>query len=165
MIDKLYSPWRLQYILSKKGKECIFCIKPNENNDRKHLILYRGKFCFVIMNVFPYNNGHLMVVPNRHISRLNDLQIEELNELFTIVQLSEKVLEKTYNCDGINVGINLGKAGGAGIEEHLHVHLVPRWIGDVNFMTTIGGTRVIPENFEQSFTQLKKQFDNETLKK
>jgi len=117
------------------------------------------------MNVFPYNNGHLMVVPNRHISRLNDLQIEELNELFTIVQLSEKVLEKTYNCDGINVGINLGKAGGAGIEEHLHVHLVPRWIGDVNFMTTIGGTRVIPENFEQSFTQLKKQFDNETLKK
>ncbi|MBT3169506.1 MAG: HIT domain-containing protein [Candidatus Cloacimonetes bacterium] len=165
MSDKLYSPWRLQYILSEKEKKCIFCIKPQENNDKKHLILHRAKHCFVIMNVFPYNNGHIMVVPNRHISRLNDLKMEELNELFATVQLSEKVLGKVYHCDGFNVGINLGKAGGAGIEEHLHIHIVPRWHGDVNFMTTIGGTRIIPENFEKSFTQLKKQFDNETLKK
>ncbi len=161
MIDILYSPWRLKYILSNKDKECIFCVKPSENNDEKHLILYRSEFCFVIMNVYPYNNGHLMVVPNKHVPNLNGLNKEEITNLFETVQLCEKIIEKVYSPDGMNIGLNLGKAAGAGIDEHLHVHVVPRWSGDVNFMSAIGGTRVIPESFELVYSKLKEQFDNE----
>ena len=165
MSNILYSPWRLEYILSNKTKKCIFCIKPAENNDEKHLILYRSKHSFVIMNVFPYNNGHLMVVPNKHVPNLNGLNKDEISDLFTSVQLCEKILHRTYSPDGINIGLNLGKAAGAGIDEHLHVHIVPRWNGDVNFMTSICGTRVIPESFELAYTKLKEQFDNEKSEK
>lgn len=161
MSDILYSPWRLQYILSKKDKECIFCVKPLEDNDKKHLILYRSTYCFVIMNIFPYNNGHIMVVPLKHVPNLNGLNKEEINDLFETVQLCEKVVTGVYSPDGMNVGMNLGKAAGAGIDEHLHVHIVPRWNGDVNFMSAIGGTRVTPESFEQAYSKLKEQFDNE----
>jgi len=165
MSDILYSPWRLQYILSNKDKECIFCVKPSEDNDKKHLILFRSNFCFVIMNIFPYNNGHLMVVPSKHVPNLNGLNQEEINDLFQTVQLCENVITKVYNPDGLNIGMNLGKAAGAGIDEHIHVHIVPRWNGDVNFMSAIGGTRVIPESFEQAYSKLKEQFDNEKTEK
>ena len=165
MNDILYSPWRLQYILSNKDKECIFCVKPSENSDEKHLILHRSEYCFVIMNIFPYNNGHLMVVPNRHVPNLNELDKKEIDDQFETVQLCEKVITKVYNPDGINIGMNLGKAAGAGIDEHLHVHIVPRWNGDVNFMTAISGTRVIPESFEQAYSKLKEQFDNDKTEK
>ena len=158
MSDILYSPWRLQYILSEKEDECIFCTKPSEEDDEKHLILYRSVHSFVIMNMYPYNNGHLLVVPNKHVSRLNDLDPEEITDLFQTVQLCESILEKTYSPDGMNIGLNLGRAAGAGIEEHLHVHIVPRWNGDVNFMSSVGGTRVVPESFERAFDNLKKQF-------
>jgi len=161
MNDILYSPWRLQYILANKEKGCIFCLKPNENDDEKHLILHRSQLGFVIMNIFPYNNGHLMVVPNRHVSRLEMLSKKEIDDLFETVRLCEKVLTKVYRPDGLNIGLNLGKAAGAGIDEHLHVHIVPRWNGDVNFMTVIGGTRVIPEPFAEAYKRLKEQFDNE----
>jgi len=161
MNDILYSPWRLKYILAKKGNECIFCVNPSENNDKKHLILYRSHSSFVIMNTFPYNNGHLMVVPNNHVSRLEMLSKDEIDDLFETVQLCEKVLSKVYQPDGLNVGMNLGRAAGAGIDEHLHVHIVPRWNGDVNFMTVVGGTRVIPEPFARAYEKLKEQFDNE----
>jgi len=164
MKDILYSPWRLKYILSNKDKKCILCLNPSEKDD-DHLILFRSKYSFVMMNLYPYNNGHLMVVPNNHIPFLNKLSKEELNDLFETVQLCEKVLQKKYNPDGFNIGLNLGKSAGAGIDEHLHVHIVPRWAGDVNFMTSIGGTRVIPENFETAFKQLKEQFDNERAQK
>ncbi len=164
MSDILYSPWRLKYILSNKDKKCILCLKPSQKDD-DHLILFRSKLSFVIMNLYPYNNGHLMIVPNNHVSTLNQLSKEELYDLFETVQLCEKVLQRKYNPDGFNIGLNLGKSAGAGIDEHLHVHIVPRWAGDVNFMTSIGGTRVIPENFETAFRQLKEQFDNERAQK
>lgn len=161
----LYSPWRLQYILSEKDKECIFCIKPNEKDDEKHLILFRSNMCFVIMNAFPYNNGHIMVVPNKHASKLSELSNEEIDDLFETVKMSEKVLYQVYGCEGMNIGLNIGKASGAGIDEHLHVHLVPRWIGDSNFMTALSGTRVVPESFERAYSILKEQFDNESTPK
>ena len=164
MSDILYSPWRLKYILSNKDEKCILCLKPSQKDD-DHLILFRSENSFVMMNLYPYNNGHLMVVPNNHVPTLNKLSKEELNDLFETVQLCEKVLQRKYNPDGFNIGINLGKSAGAGIDEHLHVHIVPRWAGDVNFMTSIGGTRVIPENFETAFRQLKEQFDNERAQK
>ncbi|MDO9577806.1 MAG: HIT domain-containing protein [Candidatus Cloacimonadales bacterium] len=159
MCDVLYSPWRLKYILSKKDEECIFCVRPSVQNDEKHLILFRSEHSFVIMNLFPYNNGHLMAVPFRHVSRLADLNKAEIDDLFETVQLCEKVMHRTYSPDGLNIGLNLGRAAGAGIEAHLHVHIVPRWNGDVNFMTAIGATRVIPESFERAFEQLKEQFE------
>lgn len=159
MDNRLYSPWRLHYVLSKKSEECIFCIKPKAENDKKHLILYRSKHSFVIMNTFPYNNGHLMVVPNRHLAALSALNKEELSDLFELVQLTEKILNIVYSPDGINIGINLGRAAGAGIDQHLHVHLVPRWNGDVNFLSSLSGTRVIPESFERAYRRLKEEFD------
>ena len=155
----LYSPWRLNYILSEKEDGCIFCIKPQEKTDKKNLILYRTKHSFVIMNLFPYNNGHLMVVPNRHIASMVDLPDKELCDLTTTLKLSEKIVREVYSPDGINVGINLGRAAGAGIDTHLHIHIVPRWKGDVNFMTVAGGYRVIPESFESSYDKLKEAFD------
>lgn len=163
MSKYLYSPWRLQYILSEKEKSCIFCVKPKENEDEKHLILYRTTFSFVIMNVFPYNNGHLMVVPKKHVSSLNGLTTEELNDLFQLVRLTEQVLTNVYHCDGLNIGLNLGKAAGAGIDEHLHVHLVPRWNGDCNFMHSINGTRVLPEAFDTAYCRIKEEFDKITI--
>jgi ATP adenylyltransferase len=161
----IYSPWRLEYVLSKKGKECIFCHNEKETDDAKHLIVYRSTFSYVIINLYPYNNGHLMVVPFRHVSSLVDLTEDEMNDLFKTVQFTENVLRKAYHPEGINIGLNLGKAAGAGIDEHLHVHLVPRWVGDCNFMSVVGGVRVIPEAFEQTYKLLQEQFDNEISSK
>ena len=165
MSDILYSPWRLDYVLSNKNKKCIFCVKPSENKDEEHLILYRSEHCFVIINIYPYNNGHLIVVPNKHVPNLNGLNKEEIADLFETVRLCENVITKVYSPDGLNIGLNLGRAAGAGIDDHLHVHLVPRWNGDVNFMSAIGGTRVIPESFELAYSKLKEQFDNEKTEK
>ncbi len=156
----LYSPWRIQYILSEKEKGCIFCIKPKEDNDKKNFIVYRSEHSFVILNIYPYNNGHIMVVPNRHIATLDELPDEEAFDMIKTVKLSERVIRTVYKPDGINIGMNIGKAAGAGIDEHLHVHIVPRWNGDVNFMTVVGGYRVIPEAFETAYLKLKEAFDN-----
>ena len=156
----LYSPWRLQYILSEKTGECIFCQKPDAGKDEQQLILYRSKHSFVIMNLFPYNNGHVMVVPCKHVSTLSKLSRPVLHDLFETVQLTESVLYKVYKCEGMNIGLNLGKAAGAGVDEHLHVHLVPRWSGDGNFMCVIGGERVIPEEFETAYKKLKAEFNS-----
>ncbi len=165
MNSVLYSPWRLNYIIGEKEKQCIFCTKPTEEDDVCNLILYRSKLSFVIMNLYPYNNGHLMVIPNRHVAELSDLSTEEITDLFETVKLSEKILKTRYKPQGINIGLNIGKAAGAGIDEHIHVHLVPRWMGDCNFMTTVGGTRVVPEDFEQAYLKLKEHFDNEHIQK
>jgi ATP adenylyltransferase len=162
MPEILYAPWRMSYILSEKEKRCIFCLG-DQADDEKHYVLWRGKHTFAIINMFPYNNGHIMVVPYRHVPRLNDLTVEECTDLFQSVRLAERVLEKVYHPGGINIGMNLGRAAGAGIEEHLHVHLVPRWDGDGNFMTVVGGTRVVPEGFESTYRRLKEQFDKEEV--
>lgn len=165
MNDILYSPWRLKYILSEKENNCIFCLKPLAKDDEKHLILHRSEYSFVIMNLYPYNNGHLMIVPNKHVSSLSELNIDELSDLMQLAQLSETILNKVYSPNGFNIGMNIGKAGGAGIESHLHMHIVPRWFGDSNFMTVTGGTRVVPESFESAYHKLKEQFDNAQNKK
>lgn len=151
--------------MDKQPDGCIFCLKPKANNDREHLILQRGKHCFVIMNLYPYNNGHLMVVPYRHVSTLQELDSSELSELMELAKLCESVMQKVYQPHGFNLGMNLGKAGGAGIESHLHLHIVPRWNGDSNFMTVIGNTRVVPESFHRAYSNLKEQFDNASQKK
>jgi len=161
MSDVLYSPWRMKYILSKKEEKCIFCIRPSSDNDEKHFILYRSQHSFVILNLFPYNNGHLMAIPYKHVSKLNDLNKEEISDLFETVQLCEKVMHRAYSPDGLNIGLNLGRSAGAGIDTHLHVHIVPRWNGDVNFMTAVCATRVIPESFEKTYELLKEHFENE----
>jgi ATP adenylyltransferase len=155
----LYSPWRLDYILSGKCNGCIFCCITESGDDNKNLIVYRSKHCYVILNLYPYNNGHLMVVPYRHVANLSALPKAAHNDVFATVQLTESVLCETYQCEGMNIGINIGKAGGAGVDEHIHVHLVPRWNGDCNFMTTVGGKRVIPESFDSAYKKLKSAFD------
>lgn len=158
-MEKLYSPWRLDYILSEKEKECIFCTKPQAGDDEGHLILKRGKCTYIIMNLYPYNNGHLMIVPFRHVARMQELTDEELCELGTMTRLCERVLTDVYHPDGLNAGMNLGEAAGAGVAGHLHIHVVPRWIGDTNFISTLGNTRVIPEKMEDAYKKLKKKFD------
>ena len=150
----LWAPWRLEYILSGKGKDCIFCTLPLENNDRENLILLRGEKVFVIMNKYPYNGGHLMVVPFFHTSSLNGLDEETLSELMTTVRYSINCLKKVMRPEGFNVGINIGQAAGAGIEEHIHMHIVPRWAGDASFMTPIAEVRVVPEHILATYDKL-----------
>jgi len=142
---------------SKRSRKCIFCEKPKEKDDRKNLILYRGKSCFVIMNRFPYSNGHLLIAPYRHVVNVEDLDKEESDELMELVKRCMAVLKKNSKPDGINVGMNVGKAAGAGFE-HVHVHVLPRFFGDTNFMPALAEVRVIPQHLTRTFDQLKKNF-------
>jgi ATP adenylyltransferase len=157
-VDHLWSPWRLTYVTSEKPSTgCIFC-KPDPNTvsdgERDPLIVYDGSLAYVILNRYPYNNGHVMVVPRRHAATLVDLSIEELNEVALLTQRSEAALREAYRLEGINVGLNLGRPSGGGVPGHLHVHLVPRWTGDTNFMTVFGETRVLPEDLASSASRL-----------
>ena len=154
----LYSPWRIDYILSAKPDHCIFCNKHIQEDDEKDLIVHRDKYCYIILNVYPYNNGHIMVVPYKHVPSLRGLNKRELINLFETVQKAEIVLTQVYHCEGINIGINIGKSAGAGVDEHIHVHLVPRWAGDCNFMSVVGGKRVIPEGFSEAYNKLRNGF-------
>jgi ATP adenylyltransferase len=158
-LDRLWSPWRLEYITGHKPDSgCVFCDAPRPSQPDS-LIVHEGSACYVILNKFPYNNGHLMAVPYRHVDSLAALLPDELNELARLIQLSESVLLDAYQPQGINVGINLGRAAGAGILEHIHIHAVPRWIGDSNFMTAIGETRVLPESLESTAKKLRPIFE------
>ena len=150
----IWAPWRLEYILSEKGAGCIFCKKPLEKQDRENLILHRGRSHFIIMNAYPYNNGHLMIVPNRHTSTLSGWSDDERLELMELLDLSIELLKRTMNPDGFNIGINMGKSAGAGIDDHIHLHVVPRWSGDTNFMPVLGETRVIPEHIMETYDKL-----------
>ncbi|HEW64074.1 HIT domain-containing protein [Fervidicoccus fontis] len=157
----LWAPWRSVYIkeISKEEKgSCIFCKAIAEKDDNKNLVVFRGNKTFVIMNKYPYNSGHLMVVPYKHVSRIENLDNEELLELSTLIVRSVKVLTELYRPDGFNIGMNIGRAAGAGIEDHIHVHIVPRWIGDTNFMPVIGETRVISENLTEAYAKIKEAF-------
>jgi len=157
-MERLWSPWRLAYVTAAQTPPtaCIFC-DAFERPDAD-LVLHRGKYCFVILNLYPYNNGHLMVAPNRHINTLTSLIREEQAEMMTLARWAEMALLEAYHPQGINVGLNLGKAAGAGIEDHLHMHLVPRWAGDTNFMTAVAETRVLPEALEQTAARLRPIF-------
>ncbi len=150
----IWAPWRMQYILSKKGPECLFCTLPAEDRDRGNLILYRTGLSYVIMNRYPYNNGHLMVVPFRHAYSIEDLEKETLTDMMWLTRYSVERLRKAFRPDGFNVGLNIGKVAGAGIEEHLHIHIVPRWAGDASFMTIIDEVRVIPEHIMDTYDKL-----------
>lgn len=159
-MNKIFAPWRMEYILSnsddntERGSGCIFCDFVNMENDEKNLILNRGKNCFVILNAFPYNPGHLMVVPYRHTADMPGLTPEELAEMMSLCQTAHKVLTKVMNPHGFNMGMNLGKVAGAGIDSHLHMHIVPRWNGDTNFMPVLGEVRVISEALNSTWKRL-----------
>jgi ATP adenylyltransferase len=157
-VDHLWSPWRLEYVISQKPDGCVFCSAPDPSHPDP-LVVYKGQRAYVILNLYPYNNGHLMVVPCRHESTLAALTPDEMTEVGRLVQLSERVLREAYRLDGINVGVNLGASAGAGIEEHVHVHLVPRWSGDTNFMTVVGETRVLPEDIRATAARLRPIFE------
>lgn len=154
----LWAPWRIAYIKGEKTPGCILCEKPREKKDRDNLILLRGKHSFVMMNLYPYNNGHLMVSPYEHVNTLETLSDTITTEMMRLMKKSLGVLRKTHKPDGFNMGLNLGKAAGAGIEEHLHFHVVPRWGGDTNFMTVTPEVRVIPEDIKETYRQLKRHF-------
>jgi ATP adenylyltransferase len=154
-MENLWAPWRIDYILSKKPAGCIFCDKPAENKDDDNLILLRGKHHFIIMNAFPYNNGHMMVVPYRHTSTLSGWSVEEQQEMMELADLGVELLKKTMRPDGFNLGINMGLVAGAGVADHIHFHIVPRWNGDTNFMPVLSDTRVISEHLRATFGKLK----------
>jgi ATP adenylyltransferase len=151
----LWAPWRIQYITGDKEEGCIFCRKPKEGNDKKNLILYTGETSFIIMNRYPYSNGHLMAVPYKHTNNLSDLTQEERLELMNLTVKCTDIL-RAIRPDGFNIGMNLGRAGGAGIDDHLHYHIVPRWNGDSNFMAVIADVRVMPEYLEETYETLSK---------
>lgn len=153
--ERLWTPWRMEYILDdNKPDGCIFCDKPQEKDDRKNLILFRGEKVFVIMNLYPYNNGHIMISPYSHVSDISLLNDEEMFELGREMKRGVKVLKDAIKPDGFNIGMNLGKAAGAGIDDHLHLHIVPRWSGDTNFMPVMSGVRVMPEYIDDTYMKL-----------
>jgi ATP adenylyltransferase len=157
-MDRLWSPWRLPYVTgSGKTSGCVFC--DALHGQQADLIVYRGATCYVILNLYPYNNGHLMVVPNRHIASLAAATTEELCELIELTRRAELALGEAYNPHGLNMGINLGKPAGAGVLDHVHMHIVPRWNGDTNFMTIVGRTRVLPEELPQTAERLRPIFE------
>lgn len=156
MAERLWAPWRLSYIeKATPSGGCIFVDLPAEDDDRKNLILYRGKTAFVIMNAFPYTNGHLMVAPFRHTADMSELEDEELLEINKLVSRTMGWIKAAYHPDGFNVGVNIGRAAGAGIPTHIHWHIVPRWEGDTNFMGVVGEVRVLPQSLEESYDRLK----------
>lgn len=157
---RLWTPWRMPYILGEEERVegCLFCHVVQQNEDRKTYLLYRGERCYVMLNRYPYNNGHLLVVPYAHVSSLEALTPETAARFMVQVQRSLRILRDAYRPDGFNMGINEGEAAGAGIEEHVHFHIVPRWSGDSNYMGVVGDTRVIPELLEETFEQLAPRF-------
>ena len=159
-MDFLWSPWRYAYISSvTDSPSCVFCVGESVENDADRLILYRGQFNFVIMNLFPYTSGHLMVVPYSHVAKLTDADPQHMAEMTFLSRRAVEILEEAYRPEGFNLGMNLGECAGAGVRDHLHLHVVPRWRGDVNFMTATGETRVLPEDLKGSYQRLKPLFE------
>ncbi len=155
-MDYLWTPWRYAYIATAgRVPGCVFCDLPKEGNDAKVGIVHRAKNCFVILNSFPYTPGHVMVVPFAHLDELGKLSAEAAHEMMDLTQRMEGVLRKLYNAEGINVGMNIGRAAGAGVAGHVHMHILPRWVGDTNFASVVGETRVIPESMETTYQKIK----------
>lgn len=144
----------MSYVTGAKPDGCIFCAKVAHDRDAENYILYRARNNFVILNVFPYNSGHLMVVPFQHVACVTELDEDTLQEMFLMAQVCVRVMKEHLRAEGVNLGINIGQAAGAGIEQHLHVHLVPRWSGDTNYMTTVAGTRVVPQDLAATYEDM-----------
>lgn len=153
-----WTPWRMPYILGQKGGGCIFCHKAAQDEDRENLIVWRGEHCFVLLNLYPYNNGHLMVAPYAHVADLAGLDEGTAAEMTFLAQMSLRALRRALSPQGFNLGMNLGRLAGAGIVDHVHLHIVPRWMGDTNFMPVVGGTKLIPELLEDTYEKVRQAF-------
>ena len=160
-MDRLWTPWRFEYLRNAdQATTCVFCQMLGETRDAANLLLFRGRNAFVILNLFPYTSGHLLVIANRHIASLSDANTEELHEIIELSCSCENAIRKEYHPDGFNMGFNIGRAAGAGVEHHLHMHVLPRWIGDSNFVSVVGETRVLPEELPTTFQRLLPYFKN-----
>jgi len=157
-MKRIWAPWRVEYIRMEKPKGCILCDKPKESRDAENYILFRGKKNFVMLNAFPYNPGHLMIAPYRHVAGPEDLTPEERNEHFEIINRTLGALRAAFNAPGFNIGMNVGKVAGAGIDDHFHTHIVPRWAGDTNFMPIMADTKVVSEGLADSYRKLVGKF-------
>jgi ATP adenylyltransferase len=160
--ERIWAPWRLAYVKDAStggDEECIFCSKPAENDDAANLIVHRGERCFVILNLYPYTNGHLMVTPYEHLSSIAEIDPETVAELMALAQRAITILEEKYSPHGFNVGFNQGRVAGAGVEHHIHMHVVPRWGGDTNFMPVLADTRVMPQTLKESYEALRGSFE------
>lgn len=158
-MERIWAPWRMEYIkTASKEKGCLFCIKNKGENNRKNLVVYKGEYAFVIMNRFPYNSGHLMVAPLRHVADIENLREKEGLEFLRLISLSIKVLKKLFKPMGFNLGINLGRVAGAGVLGHIHIHIVPRWEGDTNFMPVLSNIKVIPEALDTTYEKIYRGF-------
>jgi ATP adenylyltransferase len=149
--ERLWAPWRLEYIKGPKEDECIFCV-------RRDWVVAEGEHCFVMLNAYPYTNGHVMVAPYEHVDSIERLGPDALTELMTLTQRSMAAIRSAYGPDGFNLGVNQGKVAGAGVEDHVHLHVVPRWSGDTNFMPVTGGVRVLPQSLADSYEELRSAF-------
>jgi ATP adenylyltransferase len=156
-MDFIWSPWRYDYLASGgvKAPSCVFCVGEDRTHDAERLIVFRGTHNFIILNLFPYTSGHLMVAPYEHLDTIVSAKADQLTEMMQLSQKSIAVLQKLYGADGFNLGMNLGSAAGAGVREHFHLHVVPRWIGDASFMTIVGETRVLPEELQKTYERVK----------
>jgi len=158
-MEHLWAPWRSTYVKEKSDSQaCIFCIAAAAAVDEENLVVYRGNLSFVILNRYPYTSGHLMIAPYEHVARLSQTGEASAEEIMRLARRAENILETVYGADGLNIGMNLGEAAGAGIQQHIHLHVLPRWAGDVNFMTSVGETRVLPEALEETYAKLKRAF-------
>jgi ATP adenylyltransferase len=156
-MDYLWTPWRYAYVSTpEKARDCVFCDAVNLGDDEKARIVFRGQHCFVILNTFPYTSGHVMIVPYAHLDELRKLPPQAASEMMALSQRMETVLRELYHPDGINLGMNIGKAAGAGIAGHIHMHVLPRWVADANFMSVVGETRVLPETLEETWRRMTK---------
>lgn len=153
-MEHLFTPWRMEYILSAKQPGCIFCDMLEAGDDRELLVLHRGQRAFLVLNRYPYNNGHFMAVPYRHVDTLEDLSPEEMTEIMMLAALGMRALRRVSCPDGFNLGVNVGAVAGAGVKDHLHLHVVPRWGGDTNYMSVLAATRVIPQALAETYDQL-----------
>jgi ATP adenylyltransferase len=157
--DRLWAPWRMRYVQGERKEEgCIFCLAAESGDDEARLVLHRGERCLVMLNAFPYNTGHLMVSPLRHVASIEDLGDDELLELMRLTRRALRTLREAYRPDGLNLGVNEGEVAGAGFAGHVHLHVVPRWAADSNFMAVTADTRVLPQSLEDSYAQLRGRF-------
>ena len=157
-MERLWAPWRVQYIKAEPPEGCIFCTKAADDDDAANHVVWRGSLAYVLLNTYPYNNGHLMVAPYAHVGELEELQTDILAEVMALCQDALRVLKKEFTPQGVNVGLNLGAAAGAGVKDHLHVHVVPRWMGDTNFMPVVADVRVIPQSLDSAYRILHRGF-------
>ena len=159
-MKRIWAPWRLKYVAkadNTKNSSCLFCDKYNSTDDKENYVIYKGKYSFALLNIYPYNNGHLMVAPKRHIADISALDSDERVEFFDLIIKMKDIVSSILNPQGFNIGMNCGSAAGAGIADHIHMHIVPRWAGDTNFMTTVNATRVIPQSLDEFYEILKEK--------